>query len=655
MWAQVKAWWQQRTWEPPPPDAGRPEVAVVAHLMEQITVPQQARSVREAVARYYRLPPEAQLAELPGLYLLLEHYLTEVDPLRTKTPPQLRAQVQAQFPTLTPLAGFEIIFATSSLQEVLLCRRYLQTLLALLLAQAGSEAANWLSDLQAWVAQVPAEATMPPHLGLEDEVPEDHRAWVFLLTRTARGLYQRLHPQLGPVLDARYTESYDVLAQQYRGLETFPAVVSLLPEALLEPEQLQLLSQRQMQRVLVDQVQRLQGLNAQLRARHQELTVAQAALEEARAAADAAAARFEAVLNTVGEAILSADAAGRIVMVNAEAEELWGYRAEEMVGQPLTLLMPPAYHARHHEGFSRYLATGEAQILGQRVEMEGQRKQGTVFPLEVQLNETRLGATLFFTAAVRDITARKRFEADLIAAREDAEANARVKTTMLNNMSHEIRTPLTGIIGFADILAETSEGEHADFAQLIGSSGRRLLATLNSVLDYAQLEAAQLQMHRTELDLVAEAKEALALLRPMAESHSLALRFEAAQLTIRASLDRAFLDRILNNLIGNAIKFTEDGHITLRVRADAQHCYLEVEDTGIGMTPAFIEQDLFEPFHQESVGEARSHRGSGLGLAITRHLVELMGGTLSVVSEKGVGSTFIVQLPRQPAASGEAT
>jgi signal transduction histidine kinase/ActR/RegA family two-component response regulator len=245
------------------------------------------------------------------------------------------------------------------------------------------------------------------------------------------------------------------------------------------------------------------------------------------------------------------------------------------------------------------------------------------------------------------------YEIELVAARDHAEEMVRLKTAFLTNMSHEIRTPLTGIIGFAQILGEEIGEEHGEFVNLIEQSGRRLLDTINSVLDLARLESNRMQVSLEPIDLVEEAKRSVKLLAPLAAKKDLWLKLDCKADEVWLELDSAGLDRIFNNLIGNAIKFTSDGGITVSVRQSADAVELSVQDTGIGMSDKFIPL-LFEEFRQESSGADRSHEGSGMGLSITRKLVEIMGGTISVTSKKDVGTTFTVSFSQKKQVQGLA-
>lgn len=244
----------------------------------------------------------------------------------------------------------------------------------------------------------------------------------------------------------------------------------------------------------------------------------------------------------------------------------------------------------------------------------------------------------------RDVTERKRAEVALVRAKEQAEEVARLKSAFLANMSHEIRTPLTGIIGFANILGEEVDMQHQEFVSLIERSGQRLLQTLNSVLDLARLESKQMELEEEKLDLAEQVEDIVALLQPIARDKGLNLTVTSTFPRPSVILDQGCINRIANNLIGNALKFTDEGEVRVTVSTKGDKAVLTIQDTGVGIEDEFLPH-IFDEFKQESSGLGRRHEGAGLGLTITHHLVELMNGTISVESELGVGTTFTVTFP----------
>lgn len=229
-------------------------------------------------------------------------------------------------------------------------------------------------------------------------------------------------------------------------------------------------------------------------------------------------------------------------------------------------------------------------------------------------------------------------------AREKVEELLKLKSAFLNNMSHELRTPLTGILGFAEILAEEVPPMYREFAERIVTSGQRLQDTLNSILDLAQLEGGSLELDPAPVDVARCVMKSAERYRKHAQKKNITFNITIPSLRLESSLDESSLDRIVKSLVDNAVKFTDEGSVSVGVTSKDGHAVIRVRDTGIGISEAFLPH-MFSEFRQESVGTARSYEGNGLGLAITKRLVELMGGTIEVESTQGRGSTFTVSFP----------
>ena len=238
---------------------------------------------------------------------------------------------------------------------------------------------------------------------------------------------------------------------------------------------------------------------------------------------------------------------------------------------------------------------------------------------------------------------RQQYQQELIAERDRAEEMARLKTAFLTNMTHEIRTPLSGIIGFAQVLDEELEDERKEFARLIQDAAKRLMSTINSVLDLSRLQADKESFHLQHIDVSAVVSETMKVLEPLAERKGVRLEQDLRP-DVSARLDRNALEAIVNNLVGNAIKFTEEGSVQISTWQDQHQVSIQVTDSGIGISESFLPH-LFDEFRQEYMDADRLAEGSGLGLAITYRIVEKLGGRIDVESTVGSGSTFIVRLP----------
>ncbi len=359
--------------------------------------------------------------------------------------------------------------------------------------------------------------------------------------------------------------------------------------------------------------------------------------------------RHRAIVDNVGEAIITASDAGVIESFNPAAERIFGYTTDEMIGQNVSLLVPASLQPDHDGFIKRYIATGVKHLIGQTREAEARRKDGSHVAILISLSEMRIGDTLRFIAIVRDITEMKRASAALQLAKESAEAANRAKSEFLASMSHEIRTPMNAILGMADLLSETQlDDEQRKYVEIFRSAGDNLLALINDILDLSKVEAGQIELKMTNFSLVGLVEKTCEVLALRAHQKGLELldMFESdVPQYVVGDADR--LRQVLVNLIGNAVKFTEVGEIVVKValddrsapKEDCARLRFSVVDTGIG-----IPQDklgmIFDRFTQADSSTTRKYGGTGLGLAISKRIVELMGGEITVVSELGVGSTF---------------
>jgi PAS domain S-box-containing protein len=357
--------------------------------------------------------------------------------------------------------------------------------------------------------------------------------------------------------------------------------------------------------------------------------------------------RQRIILETSAEGMVVVNAEGSIETFNRAAERMFGYHTGELSGKSVRdLILPVMINGVDGNESSSETEAERWKTTGTGHEVIGRRQDGSQFPASLSVSAFELLGERKYAVFIEDITERKRYEEALQRAKEEAEEMARLKTAFLANMSHEIRTPLTSVIGYASVLAKEVSDKHKRFAQLIERSGRRLMDTLNSVMALAQLEAKKVDVQFDLLNVADEAREFIQLYQQFAHQKGLKLIYEvdASAENVTARLDRGAFSSIMQNLIGNAIKFTETGGISVTVSSRHRKVFLQIRDTGVGIDPSFLPH-LFEEFRQESTGLSRTYEGSGLGLSITQKLVTLMGGEIYVDSKKGEGSVFTVVFP----------
>lgn len=378
---------------------------------------------------------------------------------------------------------------------------------------------------------------------------------------------------------------------------------------------------------------------------------------EALARADALAERrFRELIEHAPDAILQVDTTGKIIVANKTAESLFGYTRDELLGSSVDQLVPEASRAAHSGHRKAFAAAGIARPIGQGADLRAQRKDGTEIPVEISLSPIKTEQGIYITAAIRDVTERKRVEAqvrllekgylqELEARKQEAERLNRLKSEFIASISHELRTPLHTIIGFSDLLAEESEGplneEQKRFIGHIHRDSEHLLALINDVLDLSRIEAGGLNLHTEVLPLGDAISEAVNAIRPYAEAKGIFME-KGTDLNARVSADPLRLRQILYNLLSNAVKFTAArGTISVGVATlpNEQFVQITVSDTGIGIADEERAQ-IFDNFYQVGVTTGGVREGTGLGLPICKQLVEMHGGRIWVESQPGQGSQF---------------
>jgi PAS domain S-box-containing protein len=342
--------------------------------------------------------------------------------------------------------------------------------------------------------------------------------------------------------------------------------------------------------------------------------------------------RMRRLVNAAFEGIAIADH-GTIVECNEQLTRMLGYDLRELIGQGISDVMASESKERIHEHL-------EAD-LDRPCDFAVRRKDGGTFPVEVQSRRLANSDTNRVVIAIRDITERKKAEADLIQARERAERMEQMKDVFIANMSHEIRTPLNTIMGYTSFMAseltDRLKPDEMDWLASIERSGRRLTRTIEQILNLSSIQTGTYRPAKTSVELVGAIEKIMIDLRPIAAHKDLHIEFvsDCTQACIHA--DEYSVVQALVNLIDNAVKFTKNGGVFVRLSRNNTSVSIEIEDTGIGIAESYF-PSLFETFSQESSGYTRPYQGLGLGLALTKKYVEMNSGNIDVRSWKGIGT-----------------
>jgi PAS domain S-box-containing protein len=344
--------------------------------------------------------------------------------------------------------------------------------------------------------------------------------------------------------------------------------------------------------------------------------------------------QLRAIADTAVDAIVSADADGNIVYFNKAAERIFGYRAEEVIGRPIKILMPDRFKPAHEQGFARFLATGEQHVIGSTVELSALRKDGSEFPVELALSSWEAGGDQYFTGMLRDITERR-------GAEETLRQSDRLKTALLRSVSHDLRSPLTAIVAAGE--SSASPGLDLDgrreLASVIVSEGNRLSKLVDKLLDLSKLQSGVAVPRRVACSIEEIVNSAI---------EHLAGDYELFEIELDEDLpsvhaDAAQLERALANLLENARRYSDGEPVRVAAEVSGENMTVSVTDHGPGI-PAADRELVFEPFHR-GADASGSHQGSGLGLAIVKGFVEANGGSVRAEPAAGGGTSFVVTLP----------
>ena len=366
--------------------------------------------------------------------------------------------------------------------------------------------------------------------------------------------------------------------------------------------------------------------------------------ETVEEALDASKIREQALIDTMVDAVIIIDDIGTIQNFNPAAEAMFGYIADEVIGENIRMLMPEPHHSAHDGYLAHHRETGSRHVLGRRSEVEAQRRDGSLFPIELAVTDMKIHGQPLFSGLLRDITERRKVD--------------RLKDEFIASISHELRTPLTAIRGSLGLISGGALGELPARAialiLLAHDNSERLSVLVDDLLDMEQIDSGRMEFHFDEMALMPVIEASIDSNTRWAEKHGVRCRIGQRLEQARVYADRQRLLQVLSNLLSNACKFSpRDSVVDIDITCHKGQVRISISDRGPGIAEN-LRPRLFTKFVQGDTGNTRRTGGTGLGLCISKAIVERHGGGIGFIPGAGVGTTFYFELPEAGAALSDA-
>lgn len=610
---------------------------LIDFLLKHYDIPRNKNLISKDITAYKKLPLRQKLIKLPWLYLKLEKEILDNTILEKITQESIRSATRVQFPNLLQLAQFKLVFLPHKVQEIILCRTLLRTVLDRSLLVLGHFKDPFLSEIY-------VDFDQPI-----DYLDENVNTFVQRkkLLDISKEIFLKLRASLGEsaILNV-YHSSYQEYFGTYYLLDAFTATLNMVPEDILTQEMIDLPSKHQLHKLLQQQVTSLETINLKLTKEVVDRKKAEESLKENEKL-------NTIILESAMDAIILFTEDLWVSKLNKQAYQLFKISyEEEVLNVSLKDLLNIQVYSNIKKVVDQFLKTEKTEILDNRFEVTVKLPDGAKQDIELSISPIKTSTGYLFNAFARDITESKIYERELRNAKEIAEKSAKAKSIFLSNMSHEIRTPLNVILGLTGILQEDKPDDLIQTkANLEGVrfSAENLLVLVNDILDFSSIEAGKVTLNNTDFNLVQLIDNVQKGFLVKAKEKGLDLI-----VTIDPEIPKILkgdpfrLNQIITNLVNNALKFTQKGMVLLDLKLSQNQdrkagIIFTIKDTGIGIAETKINQ-VFDSFYQVYEPGKNKIEGTGLGLTITKELIELLGGELDVSSITDIGTEFKFEL-----------
>ncbi|MEQ9263222.1 MAG: response regulator [Owenweeksia sp.] len=626
-----------------------PYSELIRFLISEVSSPAKATSLIQEANDFTRQSPERQHKDVVRIYLSFEQYCCTLDDILKPSREAFRKQTINKFPHLRDNEFARLPFLEPGQARLLLTVHFYKLILNPLSQIIGLRKGSSQQILLDWCNHVWKEKFDTP-LALPDFNWKEGLPHKVQIKKLSQTIFKSLSLQFSILnLERLYHKAYENCIYLYRDFETSPFIIHLLPAQFLKPDYLRILGKTQMEQILLENISQLEKLNRQLRAEADQNKNLSHNLQEQSHA-------FEKLLSNPLDCIIVVNEGNRINFWNHAAEELFRYDSDEVIGQNLqNIILPVSFENQMLHNLPHYARSMRDRVLDKTFEIEVWDRDKNIFPVEINIRDYRKEGNIQFIIFIRNISERKAYEASLIESRKTAEDNSLYKSRFFANMSHEIRTPLNAIIGFTDLmLQQEATSEQKKYLSMIQTSGNNLMSLLNDILELSKIEEGELQINPATEVFTEKITESIAPYQSIAESKGLkfSLYFEEAFPRF-IKLDYYRYNQVLVNLLGNALKFTDNGEI--RVRFNYQfnengdfRINGTISDSGRGIHKEKL-ATIFQSFKQENADIKEKFGGTGLGLSISMEIAKALGGHIKVISpsvvfkNKGSDFTFSIQ------------